>query len=323
MGSWANLRVGGQDVFHWKSEVDPTFLFLFTSDDVTYTPLEDPDDDPYANPTLILTATAKVLADRLDALGIAAADLDGCLQHAIHEEIENLETMGSEPWGAENIQTIITELRGMTFDKWVDRVRVALPRHEPFEHAWGDYSKLKPLMDLWEDFDPRWLLRALLEACDADDEVLLDLTDLELSGYLEAYGFEPQTAATVMFSVALLNGTPAVVVTEGTNDAEFLQAAIEVRRPHLANFIRFYDFGSVPGGAAVALSTVKSLAAAGVNTGLSSCSTTTPPPVRRAAVSAGSSYPATTPSTTIRVSGWPRTIHRSARPDHTRVTSTV
>lgn len=68
-----------------------------------------------------------------------------------------------------------------------------------------------------------------------------------------------------MFSVALLNGTPAVVITEGTTDAEFLQAAIAIRRPHLASFIRFYDFGSVPGGASVALSTVKSLAAAGVN----------------------------------------------------------
>jgi hypothetical protein len=39
MGSWATLNVGGQDVFHWKSEVDPTFLFLFTRSDVSYIPL--------------------------------------------------------------------------------------------------------------------------------------------------------------------------------------------------------------------------------------------------------------------------------------------
>lgn len=265
MGSWANLRVGGQDVFRWRSEVDPTFLFLFTSQEVTYTPLEDPEDDPYANPTLVLTATAKVLADRLDALGIAAADLDGCLQYAIQEEIEQLEATGPKPWGAETIEAVITELRGMTFGRWVERVRTVLPTHEPLEHDWRDYSKLKPLLDLWENFDPRWLLRALLDACDPDDEVLLDLTDLELGGYLQAYDFDPRTAATVMFSVALLNGTPAVVITEGINDAEFLQAAIEIRRPHLADFIRFYDFGYVPGSASVALSTVKSLAAAGIN----------------------------------------------------------
>lgn len=264
VGSWANLKVRGQDVFHWKSEVDPTFLFLFTSDDVTYTPLIDPDDDPYANPTLILSATASVLADRLDALGIAAADLDSCLEYAISEQVEFIESMGSEHWDAENSE-LVTELRDMTFPTWVERVRGALATSEPLEYARGDYTRLKLLMDLWESFDPRWLLRALLEACEPDDEVLLDLTDLELDGYLEAHGFDPQTAATVMFSIALLNGTPAVVITEGTNDAEFLKAAIQIRRPHLAKFIRFYDFGSVPGGASVALSTVKSLAAAGVN----------------------------------------------------------
>ncbi|MEO6702111.1 MAG: hypothetical protein ABIP57_11525 [Jatrophihabitantaceae bacterium] len=115
------------------------------------------------------------------------------------------------------------------------------------------------------NFDARWLLRALLEASDPDNEVLLDLTDLEQGGCLVADNFDPQAAATIMFSRMLLNEAPAIVITEGNNDAEFLQAAIEIRRPHLANFIRFYDFGSVPGGASVALSTVKSLAAAGVN----------------------------------------------------------
>ena len=40
MGSWATLNVGGHDVFRWKSEVDPTFLFLFTRSDVSYIPLD-------------------------------------------------------------------------------------------------------------------------------------------------------------------------------------------------------------------------------------------------------------------------------------------
>jgi hypothetical protein len=265
VGSWASLQVGSHEAFHWKSEVDPTFLFLFTTDDVTYTPLEDPDDDVYANPTLILRASVKVLADRLDALGIAAEDLDACLQHAIEEKIEELETLGDEPWGAAKLHAVVDELLEMTFGEWVERVKAAVLTRQPSESGWLDYRKLTPLMELWENFDPRWLLRAVLEAFDPAEVVLLDLTDLELGGYLQAYDFDPQIAATVMFSSALLNGTPAVVITEGTTDAEFLQAAIEIRRPHLVNFVRFYDFGLVPGGAGVALSTVKSLAAAGVN----------------------------------------------------------
>lgn len=267
VGSWASLRVGGQDIFHWMSEVEPTFLFLFTKDDVTYTPLEDPDEDPYALPTLVLTAKAAVLVDRLEALGIAAADVPDCLKHAIHEQVQLLETLSDEPWGAQNLEAAISDLRELTFADWAERVRSALPAHNPFEIASHDhdYTKLKPLMGLWDDFDSRWLLRALLQACPPDDDIVLDLTDLELSGYLEAYDFDPQTAATMMYSVALLSGTPAVVITEGSTDAEFLRAAIEVRRPHLTNFIRFYDFGEVAGSVSVALSTMKSLAAAGVN----------------------------------------------------------
>jgi 5S rRNA maturation endonuclease (ribonuclease M5) len=267
VGSWASLQILGKEVFHWKSEVDPTFLFLFTREDVTYTPLVPEADDPYANPLLVLRSTVRVLADRLDALGIAATDLDSCLQHSIEEQLELIEQMADPPWGLERDEVAIAELQHMTFERWVERVRVALPNHNPFSRtpSRGDYTDLEPLMSLWEDFDPRWLLRAFLEACEPDEEVVLDLTDLALGGYLEEYDFDPQVAATVMFSAALLNGVPAVVITEGTNDAEFLRAAIEVRRPHLAQFVRFYDFGSVPGGASFALSTVKSLAAAGVS----------------------------------------------------------
>jgi hypothetical protein len=265
VGSWANLNVGGQEVFHWKSQVDPTFLFLFTRDDLSYTPLEDPDDDPYASPTLVVRSTASVLRDRLDALGISAGDLAGCLQHAIDEKMELLQEVAFGPAHAAEVASALENVRDLTFEEWVERVRIALATHVPFEQSYGDYNKLAPLMELWEDFDPRWLLRALLEACEPDDEIVLDLTDLELGGYLEAYDFDPQTAATVMFSLALLNGAPAVVITEGTNDAEFLQAAIEIRRPHLTQFIRFYDFGFVAGGASVALNTLKSFAAAGVN----------------------------------------------------------
>jgi hypothetical protein len=233
MGSWATLNVGGHDVFHWKSEVDPTFLFLFTRSDVSYIPLKDPHDDPYANPTLVLKSTVKVLTDRLDALGVSAGDLDGCLQYGIDQQIKLLEMMPPDAGGPED-GAAIQDLRNLTFEAWAKRVRAALATHVPFGGAWRDYSNLGLLLELWEDFDPRWLLRAVMEVCDPDAEVVLDLTDLELGGYLEAYDFDPQTAANVMFSSALLNGTPAVVITEGTNDAEFLQAAIEIRRPHLA-----------------------------------------------------------------------------------------
>lgn len=267
MGSWATLTVGGQDVFHWKSEVDPTFLFLFTDEELIHRPLDDPDELGDHGPTLMVCSTVGVLADRLDALGVATADLDSCLQHAIGEEIEMLESMAAEPWGWNDVEDRIGQLRGLTFDTWLVRVKAALSTPVPPGEPWDEYTNVESLVKLWEDFDPRWLLRAILAACDPADEVLLDLTDLEIGGYLEAHDFDPQLAAISMFSYAVANGTPAVVITEGTTDVEFLRAAIQIRRPHLVRFIKFFDFGvvPVPGGAAAAINTLKAFAAAGVN----------------------------------------------------------
>jgi hypothetical protein len=121
MGSWATLNVGGHDVFHWKSEVDPTFLFLFTRSDVSYIPLKDPHDDPYANPTLVLKSTVKVLTDRLDALGVSAGDLDGCLQYGIDQQIKLLEMMPPDAGGPED-DAAIQDLRNLTFEAWAKRV---------------------------------------------------------------------------------------------------------------------------------------------------------------------------------------------------------
>lgn len=266
MGSWASLKLEGQDAFYWKSEVDPTFLFLFTSEDVIHAPPDDPD-DPYASPTLVLKSTARVLADRLDALGISADHLEGCLQYAIGEQLEFLEGMAAEPWGrdGDEYETEAADLRSMTMDVWLDRIRTALTTPVPFPEGWRDNARVKSLVEMWESFDPRWLLRAVLEACAPDSDVLLDLTDLELSGYLEAHKFAPQTAATAMFSSAIANGTPAVVLTEGSTDVEFLRTAVELRRPHLAKFIRFFDFGNAAGGAPAAVTTVKAFAAAGIS----------------------------------------------------------
>jgi hypothetical protein len=62
VGSYASLRVGGKGVAQWKSEVDPTFLFVFTTDDLEVIPVGHPD-NTFAEPVIYLRATAGVLAD--------------------------------------------------------------------------------------------------------------------------------------------------------------------------------------------------------------------------------------------------------------------
>lgn len=85
--------------------------------------------------------------------------------------------------------------------------------------------------------------------CDSADKVELDLTDLALGGYIQDSGFDPQAAAAMMFSAAAANGTPAIVITEGVTDTEFIRDAIELRRPHLVRYVRFFDTDVRPQGA--------------------------------------------------------------------------
>jgi hypothetical protein len=267
VGSWSSLKIAGVDVFHWKSEVDPTFLFLFTSNDIIDRSADGPFYDPFPPPTFVLQSTVRVLAERLDALGIAADHLEDCLQHAIGEELPFLDRIAVEPWNETwfEDEAEAADLRSMTMDVWLQRIRITLATPATFPHSWRDNTRVKDLVDMWELFDPRWLLRALLEACDPNSDVLLDLTELEFDGYLDKRTFEPQRAATAMFRSAIASGTPAVVLTEGTTDVEFLRTAVELRRPHLAGFIRFFDFGNTAGGAPAAITTIKAFAAAGIS----------------------------------------------------------
>ncbi|MBA8815688.1 hypothetical protein FHX48_000740 [Microbacterium halimionae] len=241
--------------------MDPSFLFLFTKDDVVYDPLKE-DGDPHLAPTLVLTTTAQVLAERLDALGISHDGLESCLAHAVEQRIGALERADID----EDDTRTLGILQSMRLKTWVHAVAVALSAPHGMsrdERTW-DLSHFDGLRALWEDYDPRWLLRALLEVCESDELITLDLSYLELGGYLDAQGFDPQAAATVMFGSTFLNLTPAVVITEGVTDAEFLRAAVEIRRPHLTEFIRFYELRIAPGGAGAAVSTAKSFHAAGI-----------------------------------------------------------
>lgn len=84
------------------------------------------------NPTLILRSTVNVLADRLDALGVSADDLDGCLQHGIH--IRALNAYQGEVAGKIAIHAAF-------------RAKVATARQDPTVIASQDWSGLDAFLD--------------------------------------------------------------------------------------------------------------------------------------------------------------------------------
>ena len=128
-----------------------------------------------------------------------------------------------------------------------------------------DRTSIPALLEIWEDADPRFLLAAVLLACKPDDELVLDVTELIAGGWLDI-GFDPQQIAIEHFSYSLANGSPPVIITEGSTDVRFLQEAIRIRRPHLQSYIKFFDFADgAEGSAAAGVRTLKSFAAAGIS----------------------------------------------------------
>jgi hypothetical protein len=89
MSSYAEVYLRGAEIFSWRNEIDPTFLFLFTKGE-TRRWLEDPSDDNDYEPTekVQLVATAAVLRDRLDVLGIGRVALNEAFEKSATDKLE-------------------------------------------------------------------------------------------------------------------------------------------------------------------------------------------------------------------------------------------
>jgi hypothetical protein len=266
MGSIATLRVHDLDVLSWRDSVDPTFLFLFTTANVIREPRgsDELDDYPEGHAT-ILAATAGELADRLDFLGIGRSATEQAFQQNAEQKLNVTKSLLShiEP---EFLQPEIGLLTSLKLSDWVGLVARALKSPE-LRTTYGDANpeSLGRLLDLWRDDDPRLLLRALLMALDLADDIRLDVSALIDGGWIDD-NFDPQATAIGHFSYAMANGSPAVIVTEGSTDAQFLSEALAIRYPHLESFVKFFDFGDgAEGSAAAGVRTVKSFAAAGIS----------------------------------------------------------
>ena len=268
MSSYAGLYVHGAEVFTWRNEIDPTFLFLYTTSDVRRVPM-DPDEiwDDDVTDRILLTSSASVLADRLDALGIGQAAVEKAFEQCVSEQLEISKDISlSRTVASAELLTEIQFLENLDFPRWVDALAPALKSADKeMTRGRGDPTSLAFLLNIWEYADPRLLLRAVLLSCDPEEEITLDVTDLIGGGWMED-DFDPQSAAIDHFSFALANGNPAVVITEGSTDARILQSAIRIRYRHLESFIKFFDFTTdAEGSAAAGVRTLKSFAAAGIS----------------------------------------------------------
>ena len=265
MSGYAELYLHGMEVFTWRNEVDPTFLFLFTSQEV-HRWLEEANEDNGYEPRerVQLVAPAAVLRDRIDVLSIGRSALNEAFDEYVKEKLEIRRSIRAD-YG-DIVQSYIDLWEKITLDSWIELFVEAIKSPAKRERwAPRDPTSVHALLGIWEDADPRFLLGAVLLTCEPDDPIALDISELIVGGWMDGE-FDPQQIAIEHFSYSLANGNPPVVITEGSTDVQFLQAAIRIRYPHLQSYIKFLDFADgAEGSAAAGVRTLKSFAAAGIS----------------------------------------------------------
>lgn len=262
MVNYPGVYVRGVEIFTWRDEVNPTYLFLFTSQDVHRTPRR-PDYPGGIAEVVRLKATASALRDRLDALGIGRGAIESAFKEAVEYRLKlsrgKFQIIGLGP-------DRVALLEKITLSAWAELLppAIELLRKEGSDDI-HNLTSVASLVEIWVNADPRFFLGAVLLACAPDDEITFDVTMLIHDGWIDN-DFDPQRAAIDYFSRSLANGSPPVVITEGSTDAHILRSAIRIRYPHLQSYIKFFDFADgAEGSASAGVRTLKSFAAAGIS----------------------------------------------------------
>ncbi|MCP2243521.1 hypothetical protein LX86_002251 [Lentzea aerocolonigenes] len=221
-------------------------------------------------------ADGRVIAQRLDALGITADTVAELLEYFLHGEgrhrhSSNLPSGLSDEYRA-RLEAEDAALDQLTPQLWLDRA-IAAKEDQGMDHSDHDrppstfrseIGSIDWLLGQVVEWFPPHALRAVLLVY-PDSEVRLDVTDLVEEDWI--YG-DPDTLASQSLSALQANSgshAPVIVLTEGRTDAEFLAASLELLFPHLTDLIKFLDYDARPEGGAGALARlVKSFAAAGI-----------------------------------------------------------
>jgi hypothetical protein len=230
----------GRPLRSFRNGVDELFLMLFTEADWIVLEGEDaqtliPDLPEEDQRVVGFRVAAAVLRDRLDVMGVPLSTVVAEFDELVRENIQLIqryrtpnETLATED------DAEVAYLEALTWEQWLAQLHHALGRGDAVRvsgrrEPMGTASRL---MSLWDEFEERYPLRAIVEVLPDNAHVTLDLTDLIEGGWLEP-STDPQSVGRQRVLDNSSSLLPAVVLVEGKFDAEVLSAALRVRRPHL------------------------------------------------------------------------------------------
>lgn len=280
MSSYACVYLSdGRPICWFRNGVDQLFFILFTRDD--WIELSGPDamqlvkrnySDLDENDARVtgFRVRAGVLRERLDVLGVPLSAVVSELERLAAESVDRIVRLrparGVSPELDTKCDQELQYLTGLTWERWLEDLTAAVRAGQPVAR-WGlrePIGSASWLMTLWDDHDPRFQLRAVLEAVPPEEEIVLDLDDLLEGGWLDP-SVDPREHANDLVAYTTHGGLPPIVLTEGRFDVEVLSAAMRLRRPRLVGYIRFPDFAQKnEGGASALRQTIRAFASAGI-----------------------------------------------------------
>jgi hypothetical protein len=154
-------------------------------------------------------------------------------------------------------QEQIESLQVVDFEAWAEATQYQI-KSAPRKYLVEDMPRLWPFDDY---ADIRVVLAALVENVPGEKLITVDVTDENGNSRVQADRYGWFTASTSWD----LGHEPAIVLTEGSFDAQALGYGMRLLRPHLGPFIKFFEHDlGVEGGAGAAIKTLKSFTAAGI-----------------------------------------------------------
>jgi hypothetical protein len=286
MGSYCELYLAGYHFDTSKSYINPFWSCIFKENDrrsrqVCFSEYyAEPIDDTDMVPSYEYAASAATIKLRLELLGYTLDKTRLEYTEKINEQIgmtvAYLKESREDFWLRD--LKYLNELKSGGFSHWVDIVRHIFKINLTYYQLEHGRDRSQDDISTWilddneemflrfPDVSYGYLLRAVLETVDADDELRLDITPLVIGGY-----YDENDPVCEMTARGHINSTiefqKIVLLTEGTTDSYVLSESLKLLYPQLYYYFSFMDFDTVKpeGGSSALERTVKSFAAAGIN----------------------------------------------------------
>jgi hypothetical protein len=285
MSTYVDLLVNNKPVFSYRNEVSSEIFQLFSDENLyrligkeavkkaAELNLSFDGEDFYdeERPLLVLVADAKIIKQRLKALGFNLQRVKEAWKECVKALVEYSEERISSPllFRTENkyektyreaASKRLRHLNSLDFDVWLEQLKEAVDREE-INVSHTRFEADSPFSIL-ENLEEGLILTAILNSVEDGSKLVLDLTELEVVGWLDSGQLELGRFDDHIFR----QYSPPIIITEGVYDRKVLIETLSLLYPDLLNYIRFLNMDEYKpeGGVGSIIKMVKSFISAGI-----------------------------------------------------------